>query len=241
MQSQAILNHSISANVAAVRSRIQAATVNSHRTSGIVQLITVSKTRSANEIRSAWACGLENFGESYLQEALQKQRALSDLPIIWHFIGPIQANKTAGIAAHFDWAHSVDRFKIAQRLNDQRPDDLPQLNICLQVNISGEPTKSGVSLDKLTQLTTQVGTLERLKLRGLMCIPAAGRNQQMLADDFARMKQALEQLNRGEFNLDTLSMGMSNDLECAIRAGATMVRIGTAIFGPRNYSSTTSA
>ncbi len=234
------MNHSISANIAAVRSRIQAAKLNSDRTSGIVQLITVSKTRSANEIRNAWACGLKDYGENYLQEALEKQEKLSDLPITWHFIGPIQANKTTRIATHFDWVHSVDRFKIAKRLNDQRPEDRPPLNICLQVNISGESTKSGVLLDNLAPLAAQVRTLPRLKLRGLMCIPAANQDQQALADDFARMKQALKQLNRREFNLDTLSMGMSNDLECAIREGATMVRVGTAIFGPRNHSSTTS-
>lgn len=234
------MNHSISANVAAVRARIQAAISNSDRTSGIVQLITVSKTRSANEIRNAWACGLKDYGENYLQEALEKQKKLSDLPITWHFIGPIQANKTTRIATHFDWVHSVDRFKIAKRLNDQRPEDRPPLNICLQVNISGESTKSGVLLDNLAPLAAQVRTLPRLKLRGLMCIPAANQDQQALADDFAKMKQALKQLNRGEFNLDTLSMGMSNDLECAIREGATMIRVGTAIFGPRNHSSTTS-
>lgn len=231
------MSHSISSNITEVLARIQAAKLNSNyadSSSGIVQLLAVSKTRSAKEIRQAWACGLKHYGENYLQEALAKQELLSDLPIVWHFIGPIQSNKTSQITKHFDWVHSVDRFKIAKRLNDQRPANASLLNICLQVNISQESTKSGVLLTELASLAAQINTLPRLKLRGLMCIPATSNNKQELANDFVRMKLAMEKLNSQGFELDTLSMGMSNDLECAIMEGSNMVRVGTAIFGTRD-------
>jgi hypothetical protein len=224
----------IADNIAQINTRIEAAKKTAGRLSGIVQLIAVSKTRSANEVRKAFEAGLRNFGENYLQEALDKQAQLQDLAITWHFIGPIQSNKAAAIAQHFDWVHSIDRLKIAQRMNDQRPGHLTPLNICLQVNISNESTKSGVGLDELTDLAETVAALPHLKLRGLMAIPSPRQNETQLRADFRKLHSTLVDLNAQGFLLDTLSMGMSNDLECAIMEGATMVRIGTAIFGKRN-------
>ena len=229
--------HLIADNIRQVQTRISEV-ADSDRTiadnnRGIVQLIAVSKTRSAEEVRIAYDCGLRHFGENYLQEALAKVAALQPLGITWHFIGPIQSNKTADIAAHFDWAHSVDRLKIGQRLSAQRPDGLPPLNLCIQVNIDQEASKSGVSLAELPALAAAIAELPKVKLRGLMAIPAAGRPLADTRASFARLRQAMEQLNQQGFNLDTLSMGMSNDLECAVGEGATFIRIGTAIFGPR--------
>jgi pyridoxal phosphate enzyme (YggS family) len=177
---------------------------------------------------------LTDFGENYLQEALQKMQALQDLPLVWHFVGPIQSNKTAAIAAHFDWVHSVDRLRVARRLSEQRPAHLPPLQLCLQVNISHEDSKSGVSLDELPQLVGTVLELPRLKLRGLMAIPAAGADSRQQQRAFRQMREALVQLRTLAPDIDTLSMGMSDDLEVAIMEGATLVRIGTAIFGPRD-------
>ncbi len=219
-------------NIARVRARINAAEKLSDRSTGIVQLIAVSKTRSANEVSAAFGAGLRDFGENYLQEALQKQQHLQHLPITWHFIGPIQANKTAAIAQHFDWVHGVDRSKIARRLSAQRSGTTP-LNICIQVNVSNEPSKAGVALADVAALAGEIVPLPRLTLRGLMAIPAPDLDDQQLAAAFGQLNNALQQLNKSGFALDTLSMGMSNDLECASSAGATMVRIGTAIFGPR--------
>lgn len=230
------MNSSIAENISQVTSRIHAAEKAAGRITGIVQLIAVSKTRSANEIRNAVAAGVQHIGENYLQEALDKQAELTDLDITWHFIGPIQSNKTQPVANHFDWVHSVDRWKIAKRLNDQREADKSPLNVCIQVNVSNEASKSGVTLDELPALATQVNELPNLKLRGLMAIPAPDQSNNELAADFARMQQSLIQLNELGLALDTLSMGMSSDIERAIFAGSTMVRVGTAIFGPRNYS-----
>jgi pyridoxal phosphate enzyme (YggS family) len=199
-----------------------------------VLLVAVSKTRPARDIRAAHACGLTEFGESYLQEALQKVQELADLHLVWHFIGPIQSNKTAAIAAHFDWIHSIDRIKIATRLSEQRPSQLPPLQVCLQVNVSGEASKSGVHLEELPQLAEAVLALPRLKLRGLMAIPAADADRQHQREDFGKMRAALRQLQTLAPDLDTLSMGMSDDMDLAIEEGATIVRVGTAIFGPRN-------
>ncbi len=224
----------IAENIAQINTRIEDAKKNAGRTSGIVQLVAVSKTRKANEVRKAYQAGIHHFGENYLQEALEKQGQLGDLAITWHFIGPIQSNKTAAIANNFDWVHSVDRLKVAQRLNDQRPDHLPPLNICLQVNVSQEETKSGVDLTDLEALAAATATMSRLKLRGLMAIPSPRQNKAQLRNDFKTMRNTLASLNTQGFTLDTLSMGMSNDLECAIMEGATMVRIGTAIFGERH-------
>ena len=177
-----------------------------------------------------------DFGENYLQEALEKQTQLADLPLIWHFIGPIQSNKTRPIAEHFDWVHSVDRLKIAQRLSEQRPAHLPALNICLQVNVSGEQSKSGCSPEELTALARAVVALPNLRLRGLMAIPEPTDDVAAQHAAFARLRQLRDEL---ALNLDTLSMGMSHDLEAAIAEGATWVRIGTALFGARDYGQPT--
>jgi len=224
----------IAENFNQVRSRINAAEKAADRVLGIVQLIAVSKTRSANEIKKAVAAGARHIGENYLQEALDKQTELGDENIVWHFIGPIQSNKTHSIANHFDWVHSVDRLKIAKRLNDQRDANKSPLNICIQVNVSNEETKSGISLDELPQLASQINELPNLKLRGLMAIPAPDQSDTTLITDFKRMQRSLNELNQSGLTLDTLSMGMSGDVEMAIAAGSTMVRVGTAIFGPRN-------
>ncbi len=221
----------LSDNISKVLERVSRAAQNSGRDPGDVTLLAVSKTRSAAEVRCAAGLGLCCFGENYLQEALDKIEALPDLPLKWHFIGPIQSNKTRPIAAHFDWVHSVDRLKIARRLSEQRPTDLPPLQICLQVNISGEASKSGVELSALPELATAVTELPGLKLRGLMAIPAAATDPQAQHAAFARLREAMAGLQIPQ--LDTLSMGMSGDLEAAIAEGATLVRVGTDIFGAR--------
>ncbi|WP_299729511.1 YggS family pyridoxal phosphate-dependent enzyme [uncultured Endozoicomonas sp.] len=205
---------------------------------GQVQLLAVSKTKPADMIRAAWRCGQKHFGESYLQEAISKIQALGDLSDIhWHFIGPIQSNKTRDIAEHFEWVHSVDRLKIAQRLNDQRPESLPPLNICLQINISEESSKSGINLSELPQLVQAINQLPRLKLRGLMGIPAPESDPEQQRIPFRTLADALKNLNEQfSLDMDTLSMGMSDDLEAAIQEGSTMVRIGTALFGERDYA-----
>ena len=193
----------------------------------------MSKTRSSGELRALAVEGVTRYGENYLQEALNKIADLQDLPLEWHFIGPIQSNKTRIIAEHFDWVHSVDRLKIAQRLSEQRPPEQPPLNICLQVNVSGEASKSGISLDELPELARQVLRLPRLRLRGLMTIPAPATDFDAQRQPFRTLRLAMEELNASGMALDTLSMGMSDDLEAAIAEGATLVRIGTALFGPR--------
>lgn len=196
-------------------------------------LLAVSKTRSADELRAVWQAGCRDFGESYLQEALAKQEALQDLPMTWHFIGPLQSNKTRPVASHFDWVHSIDRMKLAQRLNEQRPPALPPLNVCIQVNIDDEASKSGVTPDEVETLANAIRELPRLKLRGLMCIPHPWESVAEQRRPLAALRILLEALNAKGFSLDTLSMGMSDDLDIAIAEGATMVRIGTALFGER--------
>ncbi len=194
------------------------------------RLVAVSKTRSAAEIRQAYAAGVTDFGESYLNEALEKIAALGDLPLCWHFIGPVQSNKTRGIAQQFHWLHSLDRLRIAQRLDRDRPADLPPLQVLIQVNIDAEPQKGGVLPAELPALITQVRALPRLRLRGLMAIPAPGGG----ATAFPRMQALFAQhADQGGPDWDSLSMGMSNDYLDAVAAGANLVRIGTAIFGPR--------
>ncbi|MDH0096444.1 YggS family pyridoxal phosphate-dependent enzyme [Ectopseudomonas hydrolytica] len=222
----------IAENIAKVGARIREAAQASQRNFADIGLLAVSKTKPADAIREAHAAGLRDFGENYLQEALEKQAALSDLPLIWHFIGPIQSNKTRPIAEHFDWVHSVDRLKIAQRLSDQRPAHLAPLNICLQVNVSGEDSKSGCSPEELPELARAVSTMPNLKLRGLMAIPEPTDDIAAQHAAFARLRQLRDDLG---LQLDTLSMGMSHDLEAAIAEGATWVRIGTALFGARDY------
>jgi len=197
-----------------------------------VGLLAVSKTKPASDLREAYAAGLRDFGENYLQEALGKQAELSGLPLIWHFIGPIQSNKTRAIAENFAWVHSVDRLKIAQRLSEQRPADLPPLNICIQVNVSGEASKSGCTPEDLPALAQAISALPNLRLRGLMAIPEPTEDSDEQNAAFAAVRTLQDQLN---LPLDTLSMGMSHDLEAAIAQGATWVRIGTALFGARNY------
>jgi pyridoxal phosphate enzyme (YggS family) len=222
----------IADNIELVSSRIQAATLAAHRDANSVQLLAVSKTKPAQALREAYAAGLRDFGENYLQEALGKQLELADLPLIWHFIGPIQSNKTRAIAEHFDWVHSVDRLKIAQRLSEQRPADLPPLNICIQVNVSGEASKSGCTPTDLPALANAISALPRLKLRGLMAIPEPTEDRAEQDAAFAAVQSLQASL---DLPLDTLSMGMSHDLESAIAQGATWVRIGTALFGARDY------
>ena len=224
----------IAENIAKVGVRIREAAQASQRDCATVGLLAVSKTKPAEAIRQAFAAGTRDFGENYLQEALEKQVELSDLPLTWHFIGPIQSNKTKPIAEHFAWVHSVDRLKIAQRLSDQRPAHLPPLNICLQVNVSGEASKSGCNPDELPDLAQAVTQLPNLRLRGLMTIPEPTDAPSEQRAAFARLRELQQGLN---LDLDTLSMGMSHDLEAAIAEGATWVRIGTALFGARDYSS----
>ncbi len=208
------------------------------RDTGSVALIAVSKTRPAQDVQRVHELGQAAFGENYVQEALDKIRELRELPIEWHFIGSIQSNKTRDIAEHFDWVHSVDRLKIARRLNDQRPSEMGQLDICIEVNISEEAGKSGVFLADLPELARQIRALPQIRLRGLMAIPQKATEFDQQRAIFRRMREALDKLNdtldEDQLKLDTLSMGMSGDMEAAIAEGATMVRIGADIFGPRS-------
>ncbi|MDO9283178.1 MAG: YggS family pyridoxal phosphate-dependent enzyme [Methylotenera sp.] len=198
-----------------------------------IKLLAVSKAQSASVVREAFVAGQTSFGENYLQEALDKQAALTDLPIEWHFIGPIQSNKTQPIAQHFSWVHSVDRLKIAQRLNEARPTDLAPLQVCIQVNVSNESSKSGVSPHDLESLATTIASLPRLKLRGLMAIPALTHDINQQQAQFKQVRQCYDALLAKGFALDTLSIGMSDDYPIAITEGATIVRIGSALFGAR--------
>ncbi len=222
----------IADNISLVSERIRAAAQASQRDADSVHLLAVSKTKPSQAIREAYAAGMREFGENYLQEALGKQAELTDLPLSWHFIGPIQSNKTRAIAENFAWVHSVDRLKIAQRLSEQRPADLPPLNICIQVNVSGEASKSGCTPADLPALAEAISALPRLKLRGLMAIPEPTDDRAEQDAAFSTVRDLQASLNLG---LDTLSMGMSHDLESAIAQGATWVRIGTALFGARDY------
>lgn len=221
-------------NIDTLRERVRLSAQKSQRKPSSVRVLAVSKTRSAEEVRCAAALGLREFGENYLQEGVDKIEALADLELCWHFIGPIQSNKTRPIASYFDWVHSVDRIKVARRLSEQRPEHLPPLQVCLQVNISGEGSKSGVNLQDLPALAHEVAELPRLRLRGLMAIPAAATDEAQQRQPFAALRQALAELQAWDPALDTLSMGMSGDLEAAIAEGATIVRVGTDIFGPRS-------
>ncbi|MGN8259856.1 YggS family pyridoxal phosphate-dependent enzyme [Pseudomonas sp. SMSB3] len=222
----------IADNLSALAARIERAALAAGRDPASVRLLAVSKTKPASAIREAHAAGVLDVGENYLQEALAKQLELAELPLIWHFIGPIQSNKTKAIAEHFDWVHSVDRLKIAQRLSEQRPAHLAPLNICLQVNVSGEDSKSGCAPADLASLANAVAALPNLRLRGLMAIPEPSDDRASQEAAFATLRQLQHGL---DLPLDTLSMGMSHDLEAAIAQGATWVRIGTALFGARDY------
>jgi pyridoxal phosphate enzyme (YggS family) len=197
-------------------------------------LVAVGKTFGPDVLRAAATAGAADFGENRLQEALPKLRALSDLHLTWHFIGPVQSNKTAEVAANFAWVHSVDRLKIAERLSAQRPANLPSLNVCIQLNVSGEASKSGIAMTEVETLARAIAPLPRLKLRGLMAIPKPSPDEGEQRAVFARVRDCYERLRAAGLELDTLSMGMSADLEAAIMEGATIVRIGTDIFGSRN-------
>jgi len=208
------------------------------RKAGSVNLVAVTKTHPAAVLREAWFAGMRDFGENYVQEALGKIRELSvsgsDTPgIVWHFIGPIQSNKTRDIAAHFDWVHSVDRLKIAQRLQEQRPVELPPLNVCVQINVSSEDTKSGTDLEQARELCAAVSNMDRLRLRGLMAIPAPCDDFEQQRAAFRPLAALFRELQQQYPTMDTLSMGMTNDYPAAIAEGSTMVRIGSALFGSR--------
>jgi pyridoxal phosphate enzyme (YggS family) len=224
----------ISSNLQAVNARILGACVAAGRDPATVGLLAVSKTWPAACVREAAAAGQRAYGESYMQEALTKQAALTDLALEWHFIGPLQSNKTRPVAEHFAWAHSVERLKIAERLSDQRPPHLPPLNICVQVNVSGEASKSGCAPEEAPALCHAVSVLPGLRLRGLMAIPEPTENSALARRRFAQVRELLDVLEAEGLTLDTLSMGMSHDLEEAILEGATIVRVGTAIFGERH-------
>jgi pyridoxal phosphate enzyme (YggS family) len=223
----------IAANLQAVRAEIASAAAAAQRTEDSVTLVAVSKGHGAERVRAIAARGVTNFGESYLQEALPKIEALRDLPLVWHFIGRIQANKSASIAEAFDWVHSVDRLKIAERLSAQRPHYAPPLQLCIQVSIAGESGKAGVEPALAAGLAHSVRALPRLRLRGLMCILPAGQSGEDNRHAFQALALLLQQINAQGGGLDTLSMGMSSDFGEAIQQGATLIRVGTAIFGPR--------
>ncbi|MFZ9297603.1 MAG: YggS family pyridoxal phosphate-dependent enzyme [Hylemonella sp.] len=223
----------IAANLKTVRTRILDACHEAGRAADTVRLLAVSKTFGADAVAQAHAAGQHAFGENYIQEGVDKIAALMPLKLEWHCIGPIQSNKTRLVAEHFDWAQTIDRIKTAQRLDQQRPQHLPPLQICLQVNVDGGSTKSGVAPEALPELAHAVAELPRLRLRGLMCIPEPAPNFEAARAVFGRARDLFDKLNAQGLQLDTLSMGMTVDLEAAIHAGSTMVRVGTAIFGQR--------
>ncbi len=230
----ALIMSPIPLNLQAVRQRIESAARAAGRPPGSVALVAVSKTFPAAAVRAAAGAGQRDFGENYVQEGLGKLIELRALGLVWHYIGPIQSNKTRAIAEHFDWVHSVDRAKIAERLSQARPAESGDLQVCIQVNVSGESSKSGVAPGNLAPLARQVASLHRLKLRGLMAVPEPTPDVRLQRQRFAQLARLRDRLNSDEgFALDTLSMGMSADLEAAIAEGATLVRVGTAIFGER--------
>jgi pyridoxal phosphate enzyme (YggS family) len=224
----------ISKNLQRVRQQIQIASVVAGRTAEAVKLLAVSKTMPAQAVREAYAAGQIAFGENYIQEGVDKRAELADLPLEWHCIGPIQSNKTKLVAENFAWAHSLDRLKIAERLSAQRPAHLPPLQVCLQVNVDGGANKSGVSPKDLLALAQAVAKLPQLKLRGLMTIPEPAENESAARAVHHQAKALFDSLNAAGLNVDTLSMGMTADLEAAIAEGSTCVRVGTAIFGLRH-------
>ena len=217
-----------------VRLRIADATVSARRASDSVRLLAVSKTFPAEAVREAHASGQTAFGESYVQEAVEKIALLDDLPLEWHFIGPIQSNKTRPIAEHFAWVHSVDRLKIAERLSAARPGAMPPLNLCLQINIGDEASKGGAAPHEAIALARQIAGLPRLKLRGFMAIPRPTEDAAQQCAQFRQLRELFDKARAEGLDIDTLSMGMSDDLEAAIMEGATIVRVGSAIFGARN-------
>ncbi|WP_313654881.1 YggS family pyridoxal phosphate-dependent enzyme [Pantoea sp.] len=228
---------SIQQNLQQVRQRIAAAAARCGRASEEITLLAVSKTKPASAVEAAFAAGQTAFGENYVQEGVEKVQALAAHPeLVWHFIGPLQSNKSRLVAENFAWCHTIDRPRIAQRLNDQRPATLPPLNVLIQVNISDENSKSGIMLEAVSGLAEQIAGLPRLRLRGLMAIPAAESDYARQLAVCQQMAEAFRQLQQQYPDIDTLSLGMSDDMEAAIAAGSTMVRIGTAIFGARDYA-----
>ncbi len=226
----------IAAKLNQIRNEISATEKQFHRKQGSVSLLAVSKTRTVDEIMAAINEGQCHFGENYCQEAIEKIENIKHAGVIWHFIGPIQSNKTTQIAQNFDWVHTLDRIKIARRLNETRPESAGPLNVCVQINISGETSKSGISLDETTDFIKELGQFDRLNIRGLMSLPAPSDDFDQQRQAFSRLNNKLNDLNQSGANLDTLSIGTSQDMKAAIAEGATIVRIGTAIFGPRNYA-----
>jgi hypothetical protein len=224
---------SIAQSLEEIRNRVTVLERRYGRTPGAVRVLAVSKTKPPEAVRAAAEIGQREFGENHVQDALTKLDALADMDLVWHFIGPIQSNKTRVIAARFHWVHSIDRAKIARRLNEQRPDGLPPLEVCIQVNLSGETSKSGVEPQQVEELAEVLSELPRLRLRGLMTLPRPCDELEDQRRPFAALRGILETLNAGGLALDTLSMGMTNDMEAAIAEGATIIRIGTAIFGAR--------
>lgn len=223
----------IASQISTLRERVDRSLAHANRPSESLQILAVSKTRPASAIEAAYEAGFHHFGENYLQEALLKIEQLGHLPLQWHYIGTLQSNKTSSVAQHFDWLHTLDRVKIANRLSQQRPPNMPPLNVCIQINIDDEPQKGGINLAQLNPFAEAVEALPNLSLRGLMAIPSKDSSPQQKGDSFAKMAETLDTLKGTIPQLDTLSMGMSADLELAIEHKATIIRIGTAIFGPR--------
>lgn len=224
----------VARNLAAVHARMEAAAERAGRDPAAVRLLAVSKTQPTEVLLEAWEAGQREFGENYLQEALPKIAALADRAASWHFIGGLQSNKTRAVAEHFGWVHTLDRESIARRLSDQRPAELPPLHVCLQVNVSSEGSKGGVAPERLPELADVVAGLPRLTLRGLMAIPAPAKDPEAQRAPFRELRELMERMNARGHRMDTLSMGMSDDLEAAIMEGATLIRVGTAIFGVRS-------
>ena len=223
----------IEKNLIEIRNQIEQSAEQYQRDIKTISLLAVSKKKPPDDLRKAYEYGQRDFGENFLQEAQAKMLGLADLDIVWHFIGPVQSNKTKILAESFDWVHCVDRLKIAQRLSHQRPESSPPLNICIQVNIDGETTKSGVALDQINDLAISINQLPGIKLRGLMAIPAQRPDFDSQCEPFAKLALALLDLQQSGLDCDTLSMGMSGDMQAAIAEGSTLVRIGSAIFGER--------
>ncbi len=222
----------------AVQAQLQQAIIDGQRLATDVQLLAVSKTFPAEDIRTLYTAGQRLFGENYVQEFAEKTTDLSDLAIEWHFIGALQSNKTRMVAEKAHWVHTIDRLKIAQRLSDQRPNEMPTLNVCLEVNISDEPQKHGVSAEAVLDLAQAVQALPNIQLRGLMCIPSATDDIGILKKQFEKMNTLLSMLQQAGLSVDTLSMGMSADMALAVASGSTMVRVGSAIFGARSSKPT---
>lgn len=226
----------IATNLQAVRARIANAAIAAGRQTADIQLLAVSKTKPLSDVLAAAEAGQRIFGENYVQEGVEKSRATFAKKFEWHFIGPLQSNKTRSVAEHFSWVHSIDRLKIAERLSAQRPTDLPLLQVCLQVNVSGEASKSGCAPEEALALCQAIAALPNLHLRGLMAIPEPTDNPEAQRRPFRLLREIFTNIRAAGLPLDTLSMGMTHDLEAAIAEGATIVRIGTAIFGERNYA-----